>query len=71
MPSKVWDEITYAFPNFNDFTVEVWEWISNFITLIHFVIDVITYPSSRNDMENKCIFISLQNNTNNNGVQLL
>ena len=21
---KVWDEITYSFPNFNGFTVEVW-----------------------------------------------
>ena len=28
---KVWDEITYPFPNFNGVTVEVWEWISNFI----------------------------------------
>ena len=31
MPSKVWDEITYPFPNFNGRTIEVWEWISNFI----------------------------------------
>ena len=31
MPSKVWDEITYPFPNFNGATVEVWEWISNYI----------------------------------------
>ena len=30
MPSKVWDEITYPFPNFNGCTVELWEWISNF-----------------------------------------
>ena len=30
-PYAVWDEITYPFPNFNGFTVEVWEWISNFI----------------------------------------
>ena len=22
--NKVWDEITYPFPNFNGFTVEVW-----------------------------------------------
>ena len=29
MSSKVWDEITYPFPNFNGCTVEVWEWISN------------------------------------------
>ena len=35
MPSKVWDEITYPFPNFNGVTVEVWEWISNFIP--HFI----------------------------------
>ena len=28
---KVWDEITYPFPNFNDEAVEIWEWISNFI----------------------------------------
>ena len=27
---KVWDEITYAFPNFNSYTVEVWEWLSHF-----------------------------------------
>ena len=28
---KAWDEITYPFPNFNGATVDVWEWISNFI----------------------------------------
>ena len=39
--SKVWDEITYPFPNFNACTVEVWEWISDFIS--HFIMDVITY----------------------------
>ena len=32
MPNKVWNEIFYPFPNFNDCTVEVWEWISNFIS---------------------------------------
>ena len=31
MSSKVWDKITYPFPNFNGATVEVWEWINNFI----------------------------------------
>ena len=41
MSNKVWDEITYPFPNFNCSTVEVWEWISNFIP--HFIIDVIIY----------------------------
>ena len=30
-PSKVWDRITYPFLNFNGCTVEVYEWISNFI----------------------------------------
>ena len=29
--SKWWDEIIYPFPNFNDYTVEVWKWISHFI----------------------------------------
>ena len=28
---KVWDEITYPFPIFNDATVEIWVWISNSI----------------------------------------
>ena len=34
--------ITYPFANFNGRAIEVWEWISNFIS--HFIIDVITYP---------------------------
>ena len=42
MPSKVWDEITYPFPNFNGCTAEVWERISNFSP--HFIMRVITYP---------------------------
>ena len=28
---KMWEEITYPFPDFNGATVEVWEWINNFI----------------------------------------
>ena len=43
IPSKVWDEITYLFPNFNGCTIEVWERICNFIP--HFIIGVITYLS--------------------------
>ena len=39
---KVWVEITYAFPNFNGCTVEVWEWISNSIP--HFRGHMINYP---------------------------
>ena len=42
MPSEVWDEITYPFPNFNGCTVEVWEQISNFYP--YFMVDVITHP---------------------------
>ena len=41
MPSKMWDEITYPFANFNGATVEVWEWINNYI--LHFMKDVVTY----------------------------
>ena len=36
------DKITFLFPNFNGATVEVWEWISNFIPW--FTAHVITYP---------------------------
>ena len=41
---KLWEEMTYLFPNFNSCTVEVWESISNFI--LHFVghVLVITNP---------------------------
>ena len=38
----MWDEITYPFSNFNSWTVEVWEWISN--SILDIIIDVITYP---------------------------
>ena len=41
MPSNVWDEIAYSSPNFVDCTVELWEWISNFIQ--HIILDAITY----------------------------
>ena len=44
MPRKVEDEITYQFPNFSGYTVEVWEWISNLVPYI--IIDVITYPNT-------------------------
>ena len=39
---KMWDDITYPFLNFHGATVEVQEWISNFIP--HFTGRVITYP---------------------------
>ena len=39
---KIWDEITYPFPNFNGCTVEVWEWMNNFT--LHFTGHVITFP---------------------------
>ena len=40
--SKVRDEISHPFPDFNGATVAVWEWIST--STSHFMIDVITYP---------------------------
>ena len=42
MPGNGWYGITYPFPNFNGCTIELWEWISNFIP--HFVMGMITYP---------------------------
>ena len=42
MQIEVWDNITYLFPNFNNYTDDVREWISNVIP--HFMMDVITYP---------------------------
>ena len=38
----MYDEIMYPFLNFNGCTVEVLEWISNFI--LHFTAHVISYP---------------------------
>ena len=42
MLSKMWGEIDYPFPNFNDVTLKVWEWVNNFI--LHVRMDIITYP---------------------------
>ena len=51
MHSKVWDEITYPFPNLNSCTIEVWERISNFTP--HNIMDVITYPMIQAGIEVK------------------
>ena len=51
-PSKVWDEINYPFPSFNDAIVEVWEWINNFI--LHFIMDIINYPCWN---KSKCMLV--------------
>ena len=46
MPSKVWDEITYPFQNFNGEAVEVWVWNKNIIA--HYIMDVIIlFPHAR------------------------
>ena len=43
MPNEVWGETSYlSIPKINGCTVEVWDWISNFIP--HFIMGVITYP---------------------------
>ena len=39
---KMWPKVMLPFPNFTDATVEVWEWISNFIP--HFTGYVIIHP---------------------------
>ena len=41
----MWYEIIYPSPNFDGATVEVWEWINNFI--LHVTGHVITYPRTR------------------------
>ena len=43
IPHIVSDKITYLLPKFNGTAIEVWEWISYFIT--HFTIHVIVYLS--------------------------
>ena len=45
MLSKVWDEITYLFPNLNGCIIDIWERISNFVP--HFIMGVISYPCPR------------------------
>ena len=45
MRVKVWDEMTYPFPNFNCAAVEVWEWISH----VNIIIYVITYGGIKVD----------------------
>ena len=50
MPSKVWDEITYPFPNVNASSAEVLEWVSNSIP--HIIVDLIVYPC--------CLYMSKQ-----------
>ena len=42
MPIKLWDEITYPYLKFNNHTVDVFEWMRNFIP--HIMMDVIIYP---------------------------
>ena len=48
---KVWDEITSPFPNFNGCSMEVWEWISNFIP--HFDGHVIIYAGRLNHVNKR------------------
>ena len=36
---EISDQIIYPFPNFNGAAVEVWEWMSNFVS--HFMLDVL------------------------------
>ena len=38
----MWDEYTRPFTNFNGVTVEVWEWISNFIPIFYWTCDYLS-----------------------------
>ena len=42
MRNKFSDENIYPFPNFHAWTIEIWEWILNFI--LHFIMDLIANP---------------------------
>ena len=55
-PSKVWDEIIHPFLNFNGCTVEVEEWISNYIP--HFIIDMISMHVGKMGHREAAIYIS-------------
>ena len=44
MPRKAYPQITYPFPNFNGYTVEIWERISIFLS--HFTMGVLGIWSS-------------------------
>ena len=44
IPSKVYGEITYPYPNFSSCTAKVWEWINYFIP--HCIMDIIKSPQS-------------------------
>ena len=39
MLSKLENEITYPFPNFNGFTIEVWEWMISSIPTLYYACD--------------------------------
>ena len=45
---QMWDVITYPFPNTVGCTVEIWEWVSNFIP--HLIRHVNIYPGCGNTM---------------------
>ena len=52
----MWNENTYPFANFNGVTVEVWEWIRNFIP--HSILYVITYPCPNGTRKHGPSFVS-------------
>ena len=44
--------LIYVLQNFNSCTVDIWEWISDFI--LHFIMDVITFPWQLNGLMTGC-----------------
>ena len=62
MVRKEKDEITYPFPNFNGCMMKVSEWIWNLI--LHFLMNLITYPSGISQTTLEKWALSLQTNNN-------
>ena len=61
MQSNVWDEITYPFLNFNGYTIEVWEWISNLIPLyqVYNYLSMLWLELNHNKMWALCIILGM------------
>ena len=59
MLSKMWEEITHVFPNFNGYNVEICEWTNNVIP--HFVdwITIDPYSIDCKDILKKGVFFIL------------
>ena len=59
----MWDKISYPFPNFSGATVEVWEWINNFISqYIGHVMRLNLFPVSKRGLCSKGPLLTVNDN---------